>query len=410
MKRFLPFLIIAVVAFVTVGTGALFYREKTRPAPAPPASAAVRPTPAEAPEDPFVHVRGPSSAPVTLEIYGDFQCPSCALVSQAIDELQKQYEGKMRVIFHEFPLEMHKHALEAALAAEAAAVQGKFWEMHDMLYQYQPVWSNVSNAKYFFESYAESLGLDVARFRADCQAEDLRSACHRGWESRGEPRGEKYAHDFHQRKRAARRFHQGQTARDNRDGSRPQEKLLTMARKSKHFPAESSPAARTRSSMVYWIVAVIALLGLADATFLTVAHLTGDDAVCGSFAGCSAVLGSAYATIKGIPTAAFGAIAYFTVFSAAILAAFGYTRVRGFLFTLVASMFIASLYFLYLQAFVLHAFCPFCLFSAAMTFLLAGAPRCATNRSLNLGHSVPRPLLPAGARKRLRDDNITKTL
>ncbi|MEO6969572.1 MAG: vitamin K epoxide reductase family protein [Chthoniobacterales bacterium] len=123
---------------------------------------------------------------------------------------------------------------------------------------------------------------------------------------------------------------------------------------------------------MYWIVAVIALLGLADATFLTVAHLTGDDAVCGSMAGCSAVLGSAYATIKGIPTAAFGAVAYFTVFSAAILTTFGYARLRRFLILMVAVMFMASLYFLYLQAFVLHAFCPFCLFSAAMSFLLAG--------------------------------------
>ena len=117
---------------------------------------------------------------------------------------------------------------------------------------------------------------------------------------------------------------------------------------------------------------MIALLGLADATFLTVAHLTGDDAVCGSAVGCSTVLGSSYAAIKGIPTAAFGAIAYFTVFSSAILAAFGFARARGVLFVVILAMFIASLYFLYLQAFVLHAFCPFCLFSAAMTFLLTG--------------------------------------
>ena len=80
----------------------------------------------------------------------------------------------MRLVFHEFPLEVHQHATEAAMAAEAAGIQGKFWEMHDMLYQYQPVWSRVSNAKFFFESYAESLKLDVARFRADCQAADLR--------------------------------------------------------------------------------------------------------------------------------------------------------------------------------------------------------------------------------------------
>jgi uncharacterized membrane protein len=143
-----------------------------------------------------------------------------------------------------------------------------------------------------------------------------------------------------------------------------------MPRKDNHVTV--SPPTGRRSFIVYLIVAGVALLGLADATFLTVAHLTGDDSVCGSFAGCSEVLGSAYATIKGIPTAAFGVMAYFTVFSAAILAAFGYTRLRGILLTMVAAMLIASLYFLYLQAFVLHAFCPFCLFSAAVTFLLAG--------------------------------------
>jgi uncharacterized membrane protein len=125
-------------------------------------------------------------------------------------------------------------------------------------------------------------------------------------------------------------------------------------------------------AVVYGVLAIIALLGLADATFLTVAHLTGDDAVCGSALGCSTVLGSSYAAIRGIPTAAFGAIAYFTVFSSAILAAFGYARARGILFVVIVAMFVGSLYFLYLQAFVLHAFCPFCLFSAAMTFLLMG--------------------------------------
>jgi uncharacterized membrane protein len=141
----------------------------------------------------------------------------------------------------------------------------------------------------------------------------------------------------------------------------------------KDLSTGSSLARKARSPIIfYWILAIIALLGLADATFLTISHLTGDDSVCGSSTGCSTVLSSAYATIKGIPTAAFGAAAYFTVFSSAILAAFGYTRARGFLAVLVAGMFIASLYFLYLQAFVLHAFCPFCLFSAAMTFLLAG--------------------------------------
>jgi uncharacterized membrane protein len=120
------------------------------------------------------------------------------------------------------------------------------------------------------------------------------------------------------------------------------------------------------------IAAVISLAGLADATYLTVTHLTGDDLVCGSSWGCSAVLGSVYASVAGIPTAAFGALAYFVAFSSATLAAFGYARARTLLMLVVIAMFGATLWLLYLQAFILHAFCPFCLLSAALTFLLAG--------------------------------------
>lgn len=119
-------------------------------------------------------------------------------------------------------------------------------------------------------------------------------------------------------------------------------------------------------------MALIALCGLADATYLTVMHLIGDDAVCGSSAGCSAVLGSAYASVGRIPTAAFGAVAYFVVFSAAICRAFGYTWARKVLIVSIVGMFLVTLGLLYLQAFVLHAFCPYCLFSAAVTFLLTG--------------------------------------
>jgi len=175
MKRFFPFLIIGAVALLTVGTAAVMYLVKTRPNPVPQAEITVTATPAEAPENPFLHVRGPHNAPVTLEFYGDFQCPSCGLASQAVDELHKEYKDKVKVIFHEFPLQMHQHAVAAAVAAEAASVQGKFWEMHDMLYQYQSVWSNATNVNYLFESYAESLGLDVARFRADRQSADVRA-------------------------------------------------------------------------------------------------------------------------------------------------------------------------------------------------------------------------------------------
>ncbi len=120
------------------------------------------------------------------------------------------------------------------------------------------------------------------------------------------------------------------------------------------------------------IMAVIALGGLADATFLTVMHLTGNDSVCGPSAGCSKVLSSVYASVGKVPTAAFGMVAYFVVFSAAICLAFGYLKARAVLHGVIAAMFLATLGFLFIQAFVLHAFCPFCLLSAALTFLLAG--------------------------------------
>ena len=101
-------------------------------------------------------------------------------------------------------------------------------------------------------------------------------------------------------------------------------------------------------------------------------YLTGETAVCGGSASCFQVLGSAYARIGGIPVAAFGALAYFSAFSLAIFAAFGYRRVRTFFALMVCAMFATTLWLLYVQAFVLHAFCRYCLFSAAVTFLLAG--------------------------------------
>ena len=175
VKRFLPFILIAVVAFLTVGIATAVYRTKMRPTPAPAAGASVTSTPAEEKEDPSLHVRGPRNAPVTIEIYGDFQCPSCAIATAAIDKLEKQFPGKLRIVFHEFPLAMHKHALEAAMVAEAAGLQGRFWEMHDMLYQYQPVWSEAFNAGFVFSAYANSLGLDPVRFQEDAKSPEVRA-------------------------------------------------------------------------------------------------------------------------------------------------------------------------------------------------------------------------------------------
>lgn len=125
-------------------------------------------------------------------------------------------------------------------------------------------------------------------------------------------------------------------------------------------------------TILYTIAALICLVGLAEATYLTVMNLTGETAVCGGSTSCLEVLGSKYARVAGIPIAALGAAAYLSAFSFATFALFGYGRARV-LFTLtIGAMFLATLWFLFAQAFLLHAFCRYCLFSAAMTFLLAG--------------------------------------
>ena len=120
----------------------------------------------------------------------------------------------------------------------------------------------------------------------------------------------------------------------------------------------------------YLVAALLSLIGLADAIYLTVQHLTGQSLRCTIVSGCSEVLGSAYAHIGPVPLAALGALAYFTVFSLAILAAFGYRLARPLLVGLVAVMFLTTLWLLYLQAFVIHHFCQYCLLSAAVTMVM----------------------------------------
>lgn len=118
-------------------------------------------------------------------------------------------------------------------------------------------------------------------------------------------------------------------------------------------------------------LAAVSLVGLADATYLTVEHMTGQSVRCMIVSGCDEVLQSSYATVAaGIPVAALGALAYFAVFSLATLAAFGYAGARRLVAPLVALMFLATLWFFYLQAFVIHAFCAYCLLSAAVTTTL----------------------------------------
>lgn len=137
--------------------------------------------------------------------------------------------------------------------------------------------------------------------------------------------------------------------------------------------ADAAAAGRPtlRSTLLYASAALLALVGVGDSVYLTIQHLLGNTLRCTLTSGCSEVLGSPYASLAGVPLAAFGAVAYFTAFSLATLAAFGYAKARTLLTALVAAMFAVTLWLLYLQAFVLQAFCQFCLLSAAVTTALA---------------------------------------
>ena len=125
-----------------------------------------------------------------------------------------------------------------------------------------------------------------------------------------------------------------------------------------------------RAAILYGVTAFISLIGLADSIYLTVEHVSGRSVRCTITSGCSEVLSSPYASIRGFPLAGLGAVTYFAVFSLATLAAFGYRFVGNLLTLVVAAMFLTTLWLLYLQAFVIHHFCQFCLLSALVTTTL----------------------------------------
>lgn len=120
-----------------------------------------------------IHILGNPDAPVTLEEFGDFQCPPCGILSGPINQLEQDYRPRLRVIFRHFPLTMHRHAREAALASEAAGRQGRFWQMHDVLYREQAVWSEAADVRPLFDTYAGMLGLKIDRFKKDMESEEV---------------------------------------------------------------------------------------------------------------------------------------------------------------------------------------------------------------------------------------------
>jgi len=128
---------------------------------------------------------------------------------------------------------------------------------------------------------------------------------------------------------------------------------------------------RTSTKWIYVVAAVLALVGLTDALYLTIQHLSGSSVPCSVTGGCEEVLTSSYAVLAGIPLAAIGAAAYFSAFSLSILAAFGYRSAAKLLLPLVGTMVLVSVWLFYLQAAVIRAFCQFCLLSAGITIALA---------------------------------------
>ena len=114
---------------------------------------------------------GPADAPVTLEEFGDFQWPPCGTLSEPLNQLAHDFP-RLRIIFRHFPLAVHQHAVDAALAAEAAGMQGRFWQMHDILYRDQAIWSQSADVRGLFSSYAGMLGLKLDRFQKDMMSNE----------------------------------------------------------------------------------------------------------------------------------------------------------------------------------------------------------------------------------------------
>lgn len=126
--------------------------------------------------------KGNPDASVVLIEYSDFQCPACANYYPTVKELSAQYADDVLIVYRHYPLRsIHEHAQLAGQAAEAAGMQGKFWEMHDTLFERQSEWSSGLGQKATFARYAQELGLDVERFKEDMTSDAARDAVNRGY-------------------------------------------------------------------------------------------------------------------------------------------------------------------------------------------------------------------------------------
>lgn len=173
MKRYLPLLVIVLVFLVALAAGAWLYRTASRAD-----STQKSPVSARVYKDLHLsdgaHVTGPESAAITIEEFGDYQCPPCGKLYPDLNKIEDEYKDQLRLVFRHFPIiARHPNAMGAAQAAEAAGLQGKFWQMHDMLYQNQDKWKDEKDARPVFIKYAQDLGLDAGRFQHDFEGPEV---------------------------------------------------------------------------------------------------------------------------------------------------------------------------------------------------------------------------------------------
>jgi protein-disulfide isomerase len=168
MKTYRPFLIIALVLVVSVIGGAFLLRSG-RSTDSFKANEPALNSPAPAGQ------KVPTGTTVTLEEFGDYQCPPCGQLHPTLTNLKKEFGPNLNFVFRNLPLTaIHKNALLAAQAAEAARVQNRFWEMHDLLYESQKLWSDDANPRPIFLKFARDLGLDTERFDRDLGGEEVK--------------------------------------------------------------------------------------------------------------------------------------------------------------------------------------------------------------------------------------------
>ena len=168
MQKYRPFLIIAIVLVAAVAAGALLLRSSQNrdsftAVPTPQTTPPTTPTTSTEQQRAL-----PAGVVVRLEEFGDYQCPPCGELHPTLKKLKQEYGENLIFVFRNLPLtSIHKNALAAAQAAEAARMQNRFWEMHDLLSENQDLWKDDINPQATFWKFASDLGLDTARFGRD---------------------------------------------------------------------------------------------------------------------------------------------------------------------------------------------------------------------------------------------------